>query len=48
MTAWAARLDRLWKEIECYLAFMDEAREEDWLWAEYEVWKRRTAERAKV
>lgn len=37
MTAYGKHIDRLWREIETYLAFMDEARVDDHLWREYKA-----------
>ena len=45
MNATTRLMPRLMIEIEAYLAFMDEVREDDSLWQEYVAWKKITASR---
>jgi len=40
VTKYGKNIDVLFSEIERYLAFMDEAREDDHLWREYQAFKR--------
>lgn len=42
MNAYGKRIEKLYLEIERYLAFIEIAREDDHLWKEYEAFKKLT------